>query len=453
MKGIISLTSWKARIDTVYITIENLLKTCPDWHIVLVLSSDEFPKKEAELPETVTKQPIEILWVEKNYKSFKKVAFTLRKYPNLPIVSADDDAFYHTNYADELYDKWIEKGKVPCAINYVDIPQITFLGPCMLYYGINYPVETIDETTINKSLDDVWMWRYCNEHKIPIFTLGKKKAPFSLHDDTKPLHPKFKSKFMQSIQHVETVEPVQKTSSDDQMHLVLIQYKYNNQSKEIVSAVKSFQRHAQFNYEMFIIGDKCPWLDITVIEGDNKKISTPCRAQHIHVARDLKKALTLFKDKYDEFCLMSDDFFCINDFTWQDIATPHYNTIKSGTVFNKNEWTWAHSKVKTLNMLKTKGLPTVSYTTHCFAVYNIEKMLSLIDEYNLTTPPNDYTIEDLYGNIYWNGISKPIDKIRYRVKEISPLPYKFMNAKLEGKLFVNFIQGVNLKALDSIDQL
>ena len=76
-KAIISLTSWRARINTVDKTIYSLIKQCPGFHIVLVLSEEEFPKREEELPERlmlfVENEQIELLWVYKNYKSFKKV--------------------------------------------------------------------------------------------------------------------------------------------------------------------------------------------------------------------------------------------------------------------------------------------------------------------------------------------------------------------------------------------
>ena len=107
-KAIISLTSWKARINTVGKTLYSLLKMCPGFHIVLVLSEEEFPKKEEELPEElmlfVDNDLIEILWVYKNYKAFKKVLFTMDKYRDVPVISADDDCIYLRNYAQELYD-------------------------------------------------------------------------------------------------------------------------------------------------------------------------------------------------------------------------------------------------------------------------------------------------------------------------------------------------------------
>ena len=70
--GIISLTSWKKRINEVSKTLYSLIQNCPGFHIVLVLSEEEFPLKEKELPENLTlfidNNLIEIIWVYKNYK-------------------------------------------------------------------------------------------------------------------------------------------------------------------------------------------------------------------------------------------------------------------------------------------------------------------------------------------------------------------------------------------------
>ena len=82
-KAIISLTSWKARIKTVGLTIFNLWTVCHEFHIVLVLSIEEFPGMMNDLPvdlRNLEKANIcEFLWVRKNYKSFKKLIFTMDK--------------------------------------------------------------------------------------------------------------------------------------------------------------------------------------------------------------------------------------------------------------------------------------------------------------------------------------------------------------------------------------
>ena len=109
-KAIISLTSWKARINMVHKVIANLIGKCPGFHIVLCLSEEEFPNKENDLPQNllrfVNSNLIELLWVQKNYKSFKKVLFTMEKYPDVPVISADDDCLYTFNYAEKLYQEW-----------------------------------------------------------------------------------------------------------------------------------------------------------------------------------------------------------------------------------------------------------------------------------------------------------------------------------------------------------
>lgn len=109
-KAIISLTSWKARINTVSKTLYSLIKQCPDFHIVLVLSEEEFPKMMEELPDNlklfVNNNLIELLFVYKNYKSFKKILFTMDKYKTVPVISADDDMEYRHNFAKELFDLW-----------------------------------------------------------------------------------------------------------------------------------------------------------------------------------------------------------------------------------------------------------------------------------------------------------------------------------------------------------
>ena len=107
-KACISLTSWRARINTVSKTLYSLVSMCPGFHIVLVLSEEEFPLMEKELPENlmlfVENELIEILWIYPNWKSFKKVLPTMDKYRDVPVISADDDCIYTCNYAQELYD-------------------------------------------------------------------------------------------------------------------------------------------------------------------------------------------------------------------------------------------------------------------------------------------------------------------------------------------------------------
>jgi hypothetical protein len=112
MKAIISLTTWKARIHTVGMTIVHLMKQCPEYHIVLCLSTDEFSGKWSDLPADIARLNhmglIEILWCKENIKPHKKYYYTMLKYRTVPIITVDDDQIPITNIADVLYASYLQ---------------------------------------------------------------------------------------------------------------------------------------------------------------------------------------------------------------------------------------------------------------------------------------------------------------------------------------------------------
>lgn len=187
-KAIISLTSWKKRINTVGKTIFSLLQQCPGFHIVLVLSEEEFPKKEEELPEDlkvlIEGNKIEVLWVYKNYKSVKKVIFTLDKYREIPIISADDDCLYNCNYAEKLYNMWLKNPD--CIITnqrqqiknfcWTQGPNTLYPPYCFKEKGLNF-IETA--FLLN---DDGYMGALARFLKINI-VFCKEKTWYKFHDE------------------------------------------------------------------------------------------------------------------------------------------------------------------------------------------------------------------------------------------------------------------------------
>lgn len=201
-KAIISLTSWKARINTVSKTIYSLIQQCPGFHIVLCLSEEEFPQKEAELPENlmlfVDNNLIEILWVYKNYKSFKKVLFTMDKYRDVPVISADDDCIYTCNYAQELYDKWTENKD--CIVSYKngirDNIKLTW-GCATLYpnyYLSNYGLEYLTNEILKIGLDDNYIFILRQKLNLIKTSIIVKKIEDILyfHDEKKALHDNYR---------------------------------------------------------------------------------------------------------------------------------------------------------------------------------------------------------------------------------------------------------------------
>ena len=196
-KAVISMTSWSARISTCSKTIFSLLKQCPGFHIVLVLSEEEFPKMMDELPDNlklfVDNELIEVLWVYKNYKAFKKWAFTSDKYRNVPIISADDDCIYTCNYAQILYNKWLKENKKNSIrwSNYKEFIQKPS-GASHLYYMIPNAItfiKSLSEKTINKSDDDELFGQYFRKIKINCsYITNNNDKPFLFHDEINALH-------------------------------------------------------------------------------------------------------------------------------------------------------------------------------------------------------------------------------------------------------------------------
>lgn len=141
IKAIISLTTWPARIKSVGFTIFSISSACPGYPIVLCLSAQEFPNKEADLPTDLLllhKIGIcKILWTPINLRPHNKYFFTMVKYRDIPIITMDDDQLPVTNVADILYK------------SYQTNPSVIHAGRC---HEIKY-----DD---NKSALPYHQWRY-----------------------------------------------------------------------------------------------------------------------------------------------------------------------------------------------------------------------------------------------------------------------------------------------------
>jgi hypothetical protein len=159
-----------------------------------------------ELPENLKlfaeNELIEVLWVYKNYKSFKKVLFTMDKYRIVPVISADDDCIYKYNYAEELYQHWVNN--VSSCISYYTTSWLNkhITGG----YATLYPPYIFKEFTsilLNRNklneilscLEDDCLYA-CLRAKVnatQIICLNKRiNSVASFHDETTPLHELYK---------------------------------------------------------------------------------------------------------------------------------------------------------------------------------------------------------------------------------------------------------------------
>lgn len=104
---IISLTTFPARISTLWLTIYSLFRqTLMPKKIILWLSSLQFPNGLEDIPKNLKKfmkYGLEIYFVDEDIGSHKKYYYTLQFFPRYYIVTVDDDFVYHSSMLEQLY--------------------------------------------------------------------------------------------------------------------------------------------------------------------------------------------------------------------------------------------------------------------------------------------------------------------------------------------------------------
>ena len=108
---IVSLTSWPGRITSVADVIENLLlQTRLPNAIVLYLAEEQFPKREAALPEALLallhEGKAELRWCAEDLKPHKKYFYAMQEFPEDLVVTVDDDLRYPPEMLEQLYRCW-----------------------------------------------------------------------------------------------------------------------------------------------------------------------------------------------------------------------------------------------------------------------------------------------------------------------------------------------------------
>lgn len=198
---VVSLTSFPARLERAWITIETMLRQdrAVD-RVVLVLAEDEFPGRD--LPRRIVRQQrrgLEILWTERNHRCFNKLLFTLAAYPDAMVVTVDDDALYEpwlvsrlVAYAEENpgvivgHRGWEVQRDGDMLAPYIRWPKASLSTPTARVFltgvgGVLYPPHTLptdllDDMTLAGELcptnDDIWFWAVARTAGIPAHCLG-----------------------------------------------------------------------------------------------------------------------------------------------------------------------------------------------------------------------------------------------------------------------------------------
>lgn len=184
-KLIVSLTSYPARINSVNVTIESLLKqTHPADKVILWLAPEQFPNREGDLPQKLLdlkKHGLTIGW-HHDIRSYKKLIPALKMYPDDVIITADDDIIYSPTMIQKLWDSYcqypteIQAHRITKFVyennDFDAIPggkqyyRSSFLNKLTGCGGVLYPPRCMNHDVLNEQLfmhlaptnDDQWFW-------------------------------------------------------------------------------------------------------------------------------------------------------------------------------------------------------------------------------------------------------------------------------------------------------
>jgi hypothetical protein len=100
---VVSLTCYGKRIYDVYLAIESIMQgSVKPNRLILWLSEEEFKNKEFPLTlQNQTKRGLEIRFC-KDIKSYKKLIYSLKEFPNACIITIDDDLIYNFDLVENL---------------------------------------------------------------------------------------------------------------------------------------------------------------------------------------------------------------------------------------------------------------------------------------------------------------------------------------------------------------
>ncbi len=183
---IVSLTSFDQRVDSLHICIESLFQqSVKADKIILWLSKKNFV--ERGLPENLLKlqsRGLMIEWVDEDVGPYKKIIYTLERFPEAIIITVDDDVIYPSDMIDMLYQSYL---KTPEAIHCHRAYNIKWHGDRFASYeswqiagnsskssyslfptgiaGVLYPPASLDKEVTNQDMfmrlcpnaDDVWL--------------------------------------------------------------------------------------------------------------------------------------------------------------------------------------------------------------------------------------------------------------------------------------------------------
>jgi len=198
---IISVTTFPPRVRQCSIALESIFQqTIHPAAVVLSLAVEEFPGRRIPRPlRNLVTRGLTILWVEVNNKSYDKLLSAKLHFPELAIITVDDDKLLNPKFLEEMVDAhhstpdcvvgyrgWdmrSSKGAIHYGKDWVRADKSTPSWRLFLpgNGGVLYPKHAISEKLhdmdvallLAPTADDIWFWGLVHDGGIEMRCLGK----------------------------------------------------------------------------------------------------------------------------------------------------------------------------------------------------------------------------------------------------------------------------------------
>lgn len=224
-------------------------------------------------------------------------------------------------------------------------------------------------------------------------------------------------------------------------YLLVIPYKSSEaQGNELMLAIRGWMRHFKERFRIVVVGD-VQGLEFPEASGECVEIATishECKTDNppLDVVAKLMTVIGEFPE-LENMIVSNDDIYPVNDF---DITEVKMLKVDGSLLSEKAcGELYGLNRKNTLKALKERELPVFDYGTHLPVLYDVEKLLHVIEEYNLTREP--LLLGSLYFNtLYPSRVPFKLDMETDNLKVIVGRPnanLKRLRELIPGKVFVN----------------
>ena len=229
---------------------------------------------------------------------------------------------------------------------------------------------------------------------------------------------------------------VSEGKATDSPHLsVVIPYcKAMAQGNELLFAIRSWFKYAQFPFHIFVIGDPEDWMDgenVTWI--DCPRVSDIPSVDTLH---KLHEILT-YTAVTEQFIWTNDDIYLMNPVSYPHIALPKVLGTLNPAAYNGH---YRAAMERTVEILTEAGLPLLNYGTHTPVMFEKRFFENYVPEDNFQAQTGV-----LFTSVYFNNLTHIGHPARldwrtdpFLLPVVSKSPdEKFVNELLKNKVFMN----------------